>query len=129
TGLSGRDALRMRPVAFDDTSRTEFATGRGWKRREIEEIFRIQWAAAHGMATDEELDWLRGRRVNGRRVADTQEHLNEIARRGEPAAADRNEPRPDRSAQWSPDVLGAAGRRDGQLGRGARRPRSRPRRA
>jgi hypothetical protein len=83
TSLSGRDALRMRPVVFQDSGRVEFATGRGWKRREAERIFEIQWSAAHGMATDEELDWLRGRKVNRRAVADTQEQLNEIARRGE----------------------------------------------
>jgi hypothetical protein len=35
------------------------------------------------MATAEELDWLRGRRIAGRRVADTQERLHELARRGE----------------------------------------------
>jgi hypothetical protein len=83
TGLNGRDALRMRPVVFKDSDRVEFAIGRGWKRRETERIFEIQWAAAHGMATDEELDWLRGRKVNGRAVVDTQAQLNEIARRGE----------------------------------------------
>jgi hypothetical protein len=83
TMVTRRDALRMRPVVFEDSGRVEFATARGWKRREAERIFEIQWAAAHGMATDEELDWLRGRKVNGRAVADTQEQLSEIARRGE----------------------------------------------
>ena len=43
----------------------------------------MQWSAAHGMATAEELDWLKGRRIGGRHVADTQEQLHELARRGE----------------------------------------------
>ncbi len=81
--LSRRSPLEARPIVFADTEHVEFIGARGWKRREAEEIFRIQWAAAHGMATADELDWLRGRKVAGRPVADTQERLNEIARRGE----------------------------------------------
>lgn len=79
--LTRRDGLRMRPVVLEDG--VEFVTARGWKRREVEKVFRIQWEAAHGMATAEELDWLRGRKVAGRQVADTQERLHELARRGE----------------------------------------------
>jgi hypothetical protein len=81
TALTRRDALRMRPVVFQDG--TEFVAVRGWKRKETERIFGIQWGAAHGMATVEELDWLRGRKAAGRPVADTQEKLSELARRGE----------------------------------------------
>ncbi len=81
TELTRRDPLRMRPVVFDDG--VEFAAARGWKRKEVERIFQIQWAAAHGMATAEELDWLRGRNVAGRPIADSQERLHELARRGE----------------------------------------------
>jgi hypothetical protein len=81
TELTGRDPLRMRPVVFEDG--VDFVAARGWKRKEIERVFQIQWSAAHGMATAEELDWLRGRRIAGRRVADTQERLHELARRGE----------------------------------------------
>jgi hypothetical protein len=82
TFVTRREALRLRPVAFADTARTEWTSVRG-KRKEAERIFEIQWAAAHGMASQEDLDWLRGRKVNGRPVADTQEQLHEVARRGE----------------------------------------------
>jgi hypothetical protein len=89
TALTRRDPLRMRAVVFEDG--VEFVAARGWKRREVERVFQVQWSAAHGMATAEELEWLKGRRIGGRRVADTQEHLHELARRGEidPAEAYR----------------------------------------
>ena len=89
TTLTRRDPLRMRAVVFEDG--VEFVAARGWKRREVERVFQVQWSAAHGMATAEELDWLKGRRIGGRRVADTQEHVHELARRGEidPAEAYR----------------------------------------
>lgn len=79
--LNRREPLRMRPVVFDGG--VEFAAARGWKRHEVERIFEIQWAAAYGAATAEDLDWLCGRKVNGRPVADTQERLHELARQGE----------------------------------------------
>jgi len=71
----------MRPVVFENG--VEFVAVRGWKRKEVERIFGVQWAAAHGMATAEELDWLRGRKVAGRPIADSQESLHGLARRGE----------------------------------------------
>jgi hypothetical protein len=83
TTITRRSPLELRPVTFADSSRTEFVAVRGWKRDEVERIFAIQWRAAHGLATTEELEWLRGRKVGGRPVADTKEQLHEIARRGE----------------------------------------------
>ena len=81
--LTRRSPFELRPIAFQDSGRTEFVAVRGWKRTEVERIWDIQWRVAHGLATQEELDWLRGRSVNGRPVAQTREQLREIARRGE----------------------------------------------
>lgn len=81
TQLTRRDALRMRPVAFEGG--VEFVAARGWKRKEIERVFQIQWAAAQGLASDEDLDWLRGRTIGHRRVSDAKEQLLDLARRGE----------------------------------------------
>jgi len=81
--LTRRSPVELRPVAFKDAGQTEFVAVRGWKRAEVERIWDIQWRIAHGLATQEDLDWLRGHSVAGRQVADTREQLREIARRGE----------------------------------------------
>jgi hypothetical protein len=78
--LNRRDIARLRPVVVEGG--TELFAVRGWKRREAEQIFDIQWRALSDEATIEELEWLRGRKVGGRAVVSDEAQLLELGRRG-----------------------------------------------
>jgi|tagenome__1003787_1003787.scaffolds.fasta_scaffold20984323_3 hypothetical protein len=80
TQVSRRDIARLRFVILDDG--VQPVAVRGWKRLETERIFDVQWRALSGQASAEELRWLQGRTVAGRRVVDDEERLRELGRRG-----------------------------------------------
>lgn len=81
TMVGRRDILRLRPVVFEDG--TELVTVRGWRRREADRVFDIQWRALSGRASEGELAWLRGRSFEGKPVVSDKARLVELARRGE----------------------------------------------
>lgn len=80
TPVTGRDIARLRFVIFEEG--VEPVAVRGWKRREVERIFDIQWRALSGGATQDELRGLRGRKVGGRSIVDDIAQLRELGRRG-----------------------------------------------
>ena len=81
TPVSNRDIARLRFVMFEETGIAPVAA-RGWKRREAERILDIQWRALEGRTTTpEEMRWLKGRKFNGRPVADDMDKLRELGRR------------------------------------------------